>query len=111
LSNRKLVNGAEQLNDIFNITGFTSSDYLVSGAPLQSGQVPPMLLGFVPRFTNAAGATSYFFHRSFMSIAAQEGMNVAIYDLGVDGQRAHRVNVGTLYGLKQLDDDRVVTIS
>jgi len=37
---RHIVLGAAQLNDIFNITGFTSSDFLVSGAPIQTGQLP-----------------------------------------------------------------------
>lgn len=109
-SDRHLVVGAAQVNDIFNITGFTSSDFLLSGAPLQSGQVPAALLGFAPHMTNAAGAVSYLFHKSFMTMAAQQGMDVKEYDLGVDGKRATRVNVDTLYGLSQLDDLRVVTI-
>lgn len=109
---RHLVCGSAQWNDIFNITGFTSSDFVASGSPLQSGELPAQLLGFMPHMTTAAGANvSYFFHASFMTMAAQQGMAVNEYDMGVDGYRAKRVNCDTLLGIKQLDGKRVVTIS
>ncbi len=111
MSNRHLVVGAAQLNDIFNITGFTSSDFITSGAPLQTGQLPPALLGFMPHFTSLVGNTAYLFHTSFMTIAAQQGMSIQQYDLGVEGKRAMRVNADTLLGIKQLDGLRVVTLS
>lgn len=110
MSDRNLVVGAAQLNDIYNITGFTSSDFLISGAPLQTGELPAALLGFMPHFTSVVGNVVYLFHSSFMTIAAQQGLAVNEYDLGVDGKRARRVNLDTLYGLKQLDGLRVVTI-
>lgn len=111
MSNRHMVVGSAQWNDIFNITGFTSSDFLISGAPLQTGELPAALLGFQPHLTTEVGNVSYFFHSSFMSIAAQQGLNVQQYDLGVEGKRAMRVNIDTLLGIKQLDGLRVVTIS
>lgn len=110
-SDRHMGVGPAQLNDIFNITGFTSSDFLLSGSPLQSGQVPSGLLGFMPHFSTMFGNVTHLWHRSFMTIASQQGMAVNEYDLGVDGKRATRVNLDTLYGLKQLDGERVVTIS
>lgn len=111
MSDRHMVVGSAQLNDIFNITGFTSSDFLVSGAPLQTGELPSALLGFMPHFTTEVGNTSYFFHSSFMTVAAQQGLSVNQYDLGVEGKRAMRINIDTLLGIKQLDGLRVVTIS
>lgn len=111
MSDRSFVIGSEQMNDLFNITGFVSSDFVTSGAPLQTGQLPPALLGFQPNFTTAVGDTGYFFHKSFMTIAAQKGITVSQYDLGVDGKRAARLNVDTLLGIKQMDDERVVSIS
>lgn len=108
---RHSVLGAAQVNDIFNITGFTSSDFLVSGAPLSSGQLPSALLGFMPHFASGVGTTSYHFHSSFMTMAAQKGMSVNMYDLGVDGKRAMRVNVDWLGGFKQLDGLRVVSLT
>lgn len=110
-TDRHMVMGSAQLNDIFNITGFTSSDFLLSGSPLQTGQIPAQLLGFMPHFTTLAGQVVFGFHKSFMAMAMQQGMAVNVYDLGVDGKRANRVNLDTLYGLKQLDGSRVVTIS
>jgi hypothetical protein len=111
MSDRHVVLGAAQTNDIFNITGFTSSDFVLDGSPLTSGEVGRALLGFQPHMTTEVGAVAYFFHRSFMTMAAQQGVAVSIYDLGVEGKRAARVNVDTLWGLKQLDNKRVVSIS
>ncbi len=108
---RHMVLGPSQTNDIFNITGFQSSDFLTQGqGGMNTGKVPPSLLGFMPHFTTMVGTTAYLFHRSFMTMASQQGMDVKEYDLGVDGKRATRVNLDTLYGLKQLDNTRVLTI-
>ena len=108
---RHIVMGAAQLNDVFNITGFTSSDFLVSGAPIQTGQLPSALLGFMPHFTTEVGAVTSLFHSSYFTMASQEGISVTQYDLGGDGVRAHRVNVDWLGGFKQLDDTRIVEIA
>jgi hypothetical protein len=112
-SDRHLVLGPEQYNDIYNITNFTSSDFLSANAnaPSQTGQLPPMMVGFMPHLTSLVGATTYLFHSSYMTMAVQQGMNITQYDLGVDGKRALRVNCDLLYGLKQLDNKRVVTLS
>lgn len=110
---RFIVMGSGQLNDLFNITGFQSSDFMMSGGTLQSGQAPSMLLGFLPRFSSVLSSANvaYLFHRSFMAIASQQGMDVREYDLGVKGVRGTRVNLDTLYGQKQLDSKRVITLS
>lgn len=110
-ADRHMVVGSGPLNDIFNIVGFMSSDFSASGG-LNSGNVPSQLLGFAPHFTTAQGTTTTLFHRSFMTMATQQGMDVKLYDLGVvNGKRATRVNLDTLYGLKQMDNKRVVTIN
>jgi hypothetical protein len=111
MSNRHMCVGAAQLNDMFNISGFTSTDFGVSNAPLLNGGLPSQILGFIPHFSSLFGNTSYFYHSSFFQMATQQGMNVSVYDLGVDGKRAQRVNCDTLLGLKQFDNKRVVTIS
>lgn len=111
MSERHAVLGSAQTNDIFNISGFTSSDFILDGSPLTSGEVNRALLGFMPHMTTEVGGVAYLFHRSFMTIAAQQGINVSIYDLGSEGKRAARVNVDTLFGLLQLDNKRVVSIA
>lgn len=111
MSGRHMVVGAAQLNDLFNVTGFTSSDFGASNSPLINGGLPSQILGFMPHFTSVVGNTSYYFHSSFMTMAAQQGMNVQQYDLGVDGKRAIRVNCDTLMGFLQLDDLRVCTLA
>lgn len=108
---RHAVLGAAQLNDIFNITGFTSSDFLLAGGPLVSGQIPSQLLGFLPHFTSVQGNVSHWVHESFMTMAAQKGMTVKEYDRGAQGFRDTRVNCDVLFGLKQLDNTRVVSLS
>ncbi len=109
-ADRHMVLGSAQLNDLFNIVGFQSSDFVLTGGGLQTGQVPTQLLGFAPHFTTMVGTVTHLFHKSFMTMASQQGMDVKEYDLGVDGKRATRVNLDTLWGLKQLDGKRVVTI-
>lgn len=106
------VLGAAQVNDIFNIAGFTSSDFLSasSGAPLASGSLPP-LVGFNIAMSTEVGTTSYWFHKSFATIAVQDPVRVNEYDLGVDGIRGTRVNCDVLFGVKQLDGLRVVTLT
>jgi hypothetical protein len=111
MSDRHMILGSGPLNDIFNITGFTSSDFVASGSPLQSGQLPAQLVGFMPHFTSVVGSTVYGFHASYFTMAAQQGMATNEYDLGVEGRRAKRVNCDTLLGMRQLDDKRVVTVT
>ncbi len=111
---RQAVLGPAQMNDIFNISSFTSSDFLLAGdagAPLASGKVPPLVGFAMSMTTDEVGNTSFWFHPSFMTLAVQDQLRINEYDLGVDGKRATRVNVDLLFGLDQLDDERVVTIS
>jgi hypothetical protein len=110
---RSVVLGAEQINDLFNITGFMSSDFVTADnqGGLITGEIPKMLLGFKPYLTTIVGDTSYWFHQTFFTMASQQGMNVAEFDLGVDGKRAKRINTDTLIGVKQLDNTRVVTLA
>lgn len=111
MSNRHLCFGAAQMNDLFNVTGFTSTDFGASNAPLINGGLPSQILGFMPHFSSLFGNTTYWYHSSFFQMASQQGMNVSQYDLGVDGKRAQRINCDTLLGLKQFDNLRVVTIA
>lgn len=111
MSDRHKVLGASPLNDIFNITGFTSSDFVASGSPLVTGELPAQLAGFMPHFTTVVGNTVYDFHRTYFTMASQQGIEVKEYDLGVIGKRGTRVNCTTLLGMKQLDNKRVVTVS
>jgi hypothetical protein len=110
-SDRYCVLGSAQCNDLFNILGFTSRDFIPAGSPLTSGAINTPVAGFDIRMTTEVGNTSYWVHPSFMTMAVQDNMSVNAYDLGVNGIRGSRVNVDLLWGLKQLDDKRVVTIS
>jgi len=111
MSDRHMVVGAAQLNDLFLVTGFTSTDYGVSNAPLLNGGLPSQMVGFMPHFTSLVGNTSYYFHSSFMTMATQQGLNVKEFDGGVNGDRNYRINIDTVLGIKQLDNTRVVTLS
>lgn len=109
-SNRISIHGAAQWNDFFNITGFVSRDYIPGTDMNSSGSLPGLLLGFKPKMTNAAGNVSYFFHRSFMQIAVQKNPVPKVFDKGVEGVRAERVNMDVLFGVKQFDGKRVATL-
>lgn len=111
LPDRHCVLGSAQTNDIFNISNFTSSDFVSGSNLITSGVVGNPLLGFQPHMTTAVSSTSYFFHRSFYTMAAQKGLTVKMFDLEVTGLRGVRLNTTTLWGKKQLSNLRVVTIS
>jgi len=110
-ADRHMVLGSAQLNDIFNITQLTSSDFIRDGSPISSGKLPGAIAGFLPDFTTVVGNVAYFFHSSFMTMANQKALMVKEYDQGASGLRGQRVNTDTLLGIKQLDGLRVVTIS
>lgn len=110
-SDRHGVFGSAQLNDIFNITGFTSRDFLMSGNPLITGKIPDQLVGFAPHTTTLVGNTSTLYHKSFMTLAVQQALNIELFNLGNEGKRAARVNVDLLFGRKQMDNKRVVEIA
>jgi hypothetical protein len=106
-----MVLGSEQFSDLYNISGYTSKDFIPQGSPLSSGEFAAPLSGFMPRFTTVAGDTSYFFHPSFMTAAIQQNLNIEVASMGGEGVRAQRVNVDALMGVLQLDNQRVVAVS
>lgn len=107
---RNMTLGAAQWNDIFNITGLTSRDF-VDGRALQDGSLPARVLGFMPKMTTEAGNVSYFYHPIFMQVAVQKALQVRVYDMGGQGLRQARVNSTLLFGAVQVSNLRVVTIS
>lgn len=107
---RVMVNGSAQHNDIFNITGLTSRDF-VDGASLQNGALPGQVLGFTPKMTSVAGNVTYAFHPRFQLVAIQRQLQVQMYDQGAQGLRSMRVNTSILMGHVQASNLRVVTIS
>jgi len=112
--NRTMTLGAAQENDLFNITGFQSSDFVLhpnAGSPLQTGMNVTLLLGFMPKYTTVVSTTAYFFHRSYLTMAIQDQLNISMYDVGGQGIRGTRVNADTLYGVKLLDNTRIATLS
>lgn len=108
---RKMRVGTGQFNDVFNISGYTSKDFVPVGSPLSSGMIEFPIAGFELDWSNQLGNVAYLFHPSFLTLAVQEQMAVGVYDLGSEGKRALRVNNDLLYGLKQLDNKRIVKIS
>lgn len=108
---RKMINAVPQSNDLFNITGFVSKDFVPNGSPLSTAEFATPLAGFMPMWTSVLTNTSYLFHPSFLTMAVQDDLSIMVYDLGVEGTRASRVNVDLLFGLKQLDNKRVVQLS
>ncbi len=109
--NRQLICGAAQLNDLFNISGFTSRDFIPAGSPLTSGQIQTPVLGFTVQWSSRLGNTAYLFHPIFLQMAVQQAPEVEVVSLGAEGKRAKRVNMDVLFGVKQVSDLRVVNIA
>lgn len=89
----------------------TSRDFVPAGSPLSTGEFAVPLAGFEPKFTSVAGATTYLFHPSFLTLAIQQDLNIEMASLAADGVRGLRVNCDALMGVAQLDNLRVVTIA
>lgn len=107
---RCMITDAPQWNDVFNITGFTSRDYIPAGSPLSSGSLPTPILGFKAKLSTVAANKSYFFHPSFMQLAVQQQPSVEVFNMGAEGKRALRVNTTVLFGVKQFSNVRVVQV-
>lgn len=110
LGQRDMILGAAQWNDIFNITGLTSRDF-VDGKALETGSLPARVLGFNPKMTTEAGNVAYFFDPIFMQMAVQRELSVKAYDMGGQGYRSVRVNCTLLFGAAQFSSLRVATLA
>lgn len=108
---REMILGAAQINDLLAISAFQSRDYIGGGNPLQSGQLSGEVFGFKPKMTTAAGNTSYFLHPLFMQMAVQQVPEVEVASGAAEGKRTMRVNMDVLFGVKQMSNIRVVTVS
>lgn len=110
-ADRVMINGTAAANDLFNITGFTSRDFIPAGSPLTSGAINTPVLGFEAKMTSLVTNQSYLFHPSFMQMAMQQDLAVNVYDLGSSGERSQRVNSDVLFGISQFDNKRIVKLS
>ncbi len=109
-SNRQLITGSSQVNDLFNITGFVSRDFIAAGSPLTSGQIQTPVLGFTVGWSSRVGAVAYLFQPIFLQMAVQQMPEVEVMSLGASGKRATRVNMDVLFGVKQVSNLRVVQV-
>ena len=109
-SGRYLITGGLQYNDLMAISKFYDKT-LGGNSDLSSGKLLAPVYGHQVDWTTANGNTSYLFHDSFMQMAIQQGLTVKVFDPGVNGQRGFRVNMDVLYGIKQVHNDRVISLS
>lgn len=119
---RVMVLGTSQLNDLFNVQQFTSRDYTKGladpgNSPMITGNFNDTILGWTLKYSSlygtgsAGSATTYFFHPRFAAIAFQKALNAKSAEGTWDGVRATRFNMDILMGVKQLDGNRVATLS
>jgi hypothetical protein len=109
---RKAVLGIAQYNDLFNIAGFTSRDFVPNANALSQGAITTPVLGFQIAFTSLVANTCSFFDPIFMQLAVQLNPVPEVFNLGgVNGQRAYRTNMEVLFGNKQMENVRVVQIA
>lgn len=105
---RKAILDSPQLNNLFNISGFMSRDFVPNSTMMQTGVIQTDVLGFQVLWTTVAGGVASFFSPEFLQMAVQVNPVPKIFDLGGTGDRAKRVNMTVLYGIKQVDEKRVV---
>lgn len=109
LGGRYLVTGEKQYLDLVNTSKFYDKT-LGGNSNVSQGELSGSIYGHTPGSSTACGTTTYMFHDSFMQMAVQKDLSINLYDLGGQGQRAWRLNVDVLYGIKQVFDTRVVSI-
>ncbi len=109
--NRKAAIDSLQINDLFNITGFVSRDFIPAGSPLTEGAINTPVVGFEILEATTLSTDSYWFHPSYMTAAVQQQLNIEEFKLGAEGIRGTRVNADLLFGFKQLDNKRIVKLS
>jgi len=111
--NRFIACSPAQYNDLLALTQVTSNDYIPAGSPASSGSINIPAFGFkVLMSTLLPANVCYAYHASFLSLAIQKSPRVKEADMFPEkGKRAIRIGTDVLYGLKQLDDERVVKIS
>lgn len=108
---RQLLCGSAQINDLFNITGFVSRDFIANGSPLTSGAITTPVLGFNPQWSSRIGNQAFLFHPLFMQMAVQRQPEVEVISQGAVGKRTRRVNMDVLFGVKQISALRVVLLA
>lgn len=107
-NDKYLVTGELQYNDLTSISKFY--DKTLSGvAGVEQGKMLAPIYGHNVSSSTACGTTTYLFEGSFMQ-AAIGGLNVKVTDLAVLGERGYRLNMDVIYGIKQVHNDRVITI-
>lgn len=107
-NDKYLVTGELQYNDLTSISKFY--DKTLSGvAGVEQGKMLAPIYGHNVSSSTACGTTTYMFEGSFMQ-AAIGGLNVKVTDLAVLGERGYRLNMDVIYGIKQVHNDRVITI-
>lgn len=108
---RVMIAGELQANQLFNITGFVSRDFIPAGSPLTSGQIQSPVLGFTPKSSTTVGNNTYLFHPLVLQLAVQQQPDVEVVSRGGDGIRAMRVNMDVLFGVKLMSSVRAVLLS
>jgi hypothetical protein len=86
-----MVLGAAQWSDLYNITGFTSRDFVPAGSPLANGEFAVPLVGFQPKFTSVVSNTAYLFNASFLALVVQQDLGIEVASMAADGVRGMRV--------------------
>jgi len=107
---RVIVTGGRQKNDVIAITKFADKDTNLGSSPSSSGMITEPIYSHTFMWTNAVSTTTYLFTPDFMQMAVQDGLNMNLKE-STDGSRTFRLEVDVLYGIKQIHDDRVISIS
>lgn len=93
-------------------TNFASQDYIPVGSPSATGSFSTPVYGFqVQEHDGLSTDVGFGAHRSALSIVMSEGIQVSITDMKAAKKDAYLVMAKMIYGIKLMDNKRIVKIS
>ena len=109
--NRWMLMNPVDYNKILALTNVQSSDFISGGQPLMDGKIPP-IFGFMPaKSTQMVLGEVLFGHPSVVTLAIQRGIDFSTHNMLPQGIHADRLVASTLYGMKIVDNKRVVLLN
>jgi hypothetical protein len=111
-SNRFLFLDPTYYGDLIQKQTIASRDYVPAGSPTMTGLISEPLYGFsIAEHDLLPVDTGYAIHRSACTLVMQQGVRIKISDLHAQNKYGYLLSADIVYGIKLMDDKRIVKIS
>lgn len=98
--------------DLLNSTQFTSSDFIPAASPIAAGAINSPLYGMqIVEANGLAADTAYACHKSCAQVIYQAGLKFEIASLLSNNKLAYILNASLPFGVKLMDNKRLVKIT